>query len=241
MTDSNVGSFKKALAGESLARLERHGKWMFFRLSGGNTLVIHLGMTGRLGVFAADEALLPHTHLRLALDDGSQELRFVDPRRFGELCLYSPDRWSERFGPKKLGPDALKITQRQYHEILATTERRLKAILLDQRSVAGIGNIYADEILFAARINPSRRGCELANAEVASLHQATGAVLRQAIRHNGTSIRDYVTGEGVPGEFQEFLRVYGRAELPCRVCSTPIQRTRTIVSGRSTHWCPICQ
>lgn len=241
MARSFVGSFRRKLAGREILRLDRHGKWMFFRLDDGNTLVIHLGMTGRLGVERSDAPLLPHTHLRLALDEGTEELRFVDPRRFGELLLCDEQAYLGRFGPGKLGPDATRITVAQYRSALSRTQRRIKCVLLDQRSVAGIGNIYADEILFAARLHPSRRGSEVTLPEIKALHRATGTVLRQAIRHNGTSIRDYVTSAGVPGEFQERLLVYGRAQLPCRVCQTPIAVDRGIVSGRSTHWCPICQ
>lgn len=241
MAQSQVGSFKTKLAGREIRELVRHGKWMFFRLTDDNTLVIHLGMTGRLLVEPARSPVARHTHLRLGLDEGGEELRFIDPRRFGELALYSPAGIAARFGAPRLGPDATRVTRRQLAASVTRAHRRLKAILLDQRVVAGIGNIYADEILFAARLAPQTLGTELAPPEIDRLHRALRRVLARAIRHNGTSIRDYVTGQGVPGDFQRLLRVYGRAKLPCKICQHPIELNRGIVTGRATHWCPACQ
>ncbi|MFO0947648.1 MAG: DNA-formamidopyrimidine glycosylase [Planctomycetota bacterium] len=241
MAESRIGPFDKALRGRTVSAIDRRGKWMFFRLSDGNTLVIHLGMTGRLEVVEAKRELLRHTHLRLNLDDGSEELRFVDPRRFGELLLCAPEHLDERFGPKHLGSDALKICLGELADALGKSRRNLKSILLDQRVVAGIGNIYADEILFESRLAPDRLGTKLKAGEIKRLHRSIGVVLRRAIRHNGTSIRDYVTGNGVPGEFQNRLRVYGRSNLPCKICGTPIEWSREVVNGRTTHWCPSCQ
>jgi formamidopyrimidine-DNA glycosylase len=241
MAKSELGPFESLLPRRQIERLERHGKWMFLRLSDGNTLVVHLGMTGRLGIVGARTRPLPHTHLRLALDDGARELRFSDPRRFGELLLVGPATFAEQFGLGRLGPDATRITRRQLAEIFAGTRRCLKAVLLDQRSLAGIGNIYADEILFEAGLYPGRLGRDLASSDIERVHRAMGRVLRRAIRHNGTSIRDYVTGNGVPGEFQNYLNVYGRADQPCKKCSTAIELIRTVVRGRATFWCPACQ
>ena len=146
-----------------------------------------------------------------------------------------------RSGPDRLGPEATTITLAQWKAALERTQRRLKAVLLDQRSVAGIGNIYADEILFAARLAPTRSGCSLDDAEVARLHRATKKILTRAIRSQGTSIRDYVDANGVPGEFQKRLAVYGRADQPCKGCGHPVELDRTVVTGRATHWCPRCQ
>lgn len=234
-------SFAKRLCGHQVLAMDRVGKWMFVRLSSTDTLVLHLGMTGHLEVTAATAALVPHTHLRLELDDGAEQLRFSDPRRFGEIVLYRPEEWQARFGDDKLGPDALAIKPRQLAQRLAKTRRNLKSALMDQRVVAGVGNIYADEILFAARLAPSARADSLSDDQARTLHRQMGRILRRSIAANGTTIRDYVTSQGAPGEFQSRLMVYGRADLPCKNCSTRIELIRTIVSGRATYWCPRCQ
>lgn len=243
--DEAVGRITAVLAGRQVRQLDRVGKWMFFRLEGSlpspDTLVIHLGMTGRLGVVPASRDLPPHCHLRLALDDGQEELRFADPRRFGELHFFDADRFRNAFESDRLGPDAIGLRRSRLAAALARTGRRLKVVLLDQRVIAGIGNIYADEILFAARLSPFRPADSLDAAELHRLHAAIGSVLRRAIRHQGTSIRDYVTSHGLPGEFQNQLSVYGRVNLPCRRCTQPIQLATTAVTGRSTYWCPTCQ
>ena len=241
MAKSAIGSFERVLAGLVLERIDRHGKWMFFRLSGGNTLVIHLGMTGRLGVFGAKESVLPHTHLRLALDEGGEELRFSDARRFGELLLCDPQAMETRFGPDRLGPEATQITLPELSSVVGKTRRSVKVVLLDQRAIAGIGNIYADEVLFEARLDPALPARDLQSEEVTGLHRAIRSILRRAIRHSGTTIRDYVTSRGVPGEFGKYLRVYGRVDQPCKKCSFPIELRRTIIAGRPTCWCPRCQ
>ena len=241
MAQTTLGSFRRLLLGQRVQQLDRHGKWMFFLLGGGNTLVVHLGMTGRLGVVAADETVSRHTHLRLVLDAGDQEVRFADSRKFGKLLVIDPQQRAEDFGPGRLGPDATRIRPQQLIDGLQKTRRTVKAALLDQRLVAGIGNIYADEILFDAGICPGTKGVDLGTTQIERICRSTKKILRRAIRRNGTSIRDYVTGRGVPGEFQRQLKVYGRANLPCKKCSAPIELSRAVVSGRATCWCPVCQ
>lgn len=233
--------FASRLKGETILALDRVGKWMFLRLAGGDTLVLHLGMTGRLAVQEPNAVVAPHTHLRIQFDDGGRELRFCDPRRFGEVVLYRPEEWERRFGDGRLGPDALRITAKQLSAAFAKSNRNLKSVLLDQRVVAGVGNIYADEILYAARLAPSTRARDLNPDQIQRLRRCMRAILERSIAANGTTIRDYVTGQGVPGEFQNRLAVYGRADQPCKNCSTRIELIRTIVSGRSTYWCPRCQ
>lgn len=236
-------AFVRSITGQPIERIDRQGKWMFFRLGSGSTLVIHLGMTGQLGVTDSKQPLAPHTHLTLRFADAPEgdELRFVDPRRFGELVYYDAPAFSARFGPQKLGPDALELTPERLLGIVSKTKRRIKVVLMDQRVVAGIGNIYADEILFDARIAPARPAETLDRAAVRRLCRSTAKVLRRAIEHQGTSIRDYVTAHGVPGEFQKLLRVYGRVGLPCSSCKAPIVRSAAVLPGRSSYFCPICQ
>lgn len=241
MVQCDEGDFAERLRGRKLVRLDRHGKWMFFRLCSHDTLAIHLGMTGRLGLASAKEVPRPHTHLRLALGSGKQELRFSDPRRFGELVLCRPTTAEERFGPRRLGPEATTIRLSALVGVFSKTIRSAKAVLLDQRSIAGIGNIYADEILFAAAIHPSRHGCDLSYEEIQRIGRAIRNVLRRAIRAGGSTIRDYVNAEGQNGWFQLRHNVYGRAGQPCRRCHAPIVVDRSILTGRATHFCPICQ
>jgi formamidopyrimidine-DNA glycosylase len=175
------------------------------------------------------------------LDAGADELRFVDARRFGRVLICDPRSMHRRFGPKQLGPDAMRVAVSDLTARLAKTRRKIKAALLEQRLIAGIGNIYADEILFAARVCPTTPAFRLDPDAVARIDRAMRTVLNRALRHGGTTIRDYVSGDGAPGNFQNYLAVYGRAKQPCKKCSTPIELTRTIVSGRATYWCPTCQ
>lgn len=244
MAESVVGPFAASLTGRRIDALVRQGKWMFYRLDNGWIFVLHLGMTGRVQIAEPAAELLPHTHLRLLLERPGRptvEFRFTDPRRFGEVLLVDESAWQARFGPAQLGPDALTISRGDFASRLAATRRNLKAALLDQRLVAGIGNIYADESLFAARLAPTRPANTLTPREASRLHRAVNAVLVDAVAANGTSIRDYITVTGVPGEFQERLRVYGRADQPCTKCRKPIRLDRGVVTGRATCWCPQCQ
>ena len=241
MARSTVGRFGAGLTGRRVEALDRLGKWMFFRLSDGNTLVVHLGMTGHLLVVERRSALEPHTHLRLALDAGDEELRFTDPRRFGRLLLCDDDHRRAEFGPDKLGPEATSITPEQLARAFTGSKRTVKSALLDQRRVAGVGNIYADEILFRAGVHPHRAGASLSVGDIERITRAMHEILAYAIERQGTTIRNYVTGQGAPGDFQTELMVYGRMDEPCKACSGPIAVSRAAVAGRSSHFCPVCQ
>lgn len=241
MAECDEGNFTTRLRGKRVLRIDRQGKWIFCRLEGDQTLVLHLGMTGHLRVEPRKRAVAPHTHLRVLLSGGEEELRLSDPRRFGEIILLGPSHFHDRFGPARLGPDALSATADHWRSVLATTARSLKAVLLDQRAVAGIGNIYADEILFDAGFHPARRGRTLRADEVDRLVQSTARILREAIKLGGSTIRDYVNSEGTPGWFQISHRVYGQEGKPCVRCGGPIKLSRTILTGRATHFCPNCQ
>ena len=241
MAECDQGRFRPRLAGQRFSRIDRQGKWIFCRIEGGDTLAIHLGMTGRLGVEPIDRELAPHTHLRITLEGDTEELRFRDPRRFGELLLLGPESIELRFGTDKLGPDATTITAKHLSAVFSQTSRVVKAVLLDQRALAGVGNIYADEVLFEANLNPGREGRDLKADEIDRLAKAVRNVLAKAIRSGGSTIRDYVDAQGEPGSFQNQHRVYGRSGKPCKRCLAPIELDRTIVSGRSTHWCRVCQ
>jgi formamidopyrimidine-DNA glycosylase len=197
--------------------------------------VVHLGMTGRLLVTTPDAPVAPHTHARLTLA-GGRELRFVDPRRFGRLEFRDLGR-DEGFGAP--GAEPLRIESDAFVALFRGRRLAIKAALLNQTLLAGVGNIYADESLFRAGLRPRRNAGRLTRAELERLRLALREVLKHAIRLGGSSVSDYVDAEGVRGFFQLEHCVYQRTGEPCRVCGTVIKRI--IVGGRSTHYCPQCQ
>lgn len=233
-------AWSAAIAGRRIAAVQRRGKWILVELDDEAILVFHLGMTGQLTVVPAAAPRADHTHLIFTLDDGEGELRFRDVRRFGSVTLIA-DRAAleEFFVGVKLGPEPFAVAAKYWRDRLRGTKRCLKAVLLDQSVAAGIGNIYADESLFQARLHPARTACDLDDAEADRLRRAVAAVLRRAIERRGSSIRDYVGGSGLQGEYQNEFRVYGRTGEPCSRCGTAIECRR--LAGRSSHFCPKCQ
>jgi formamidopyrimidine-DNA glycosylase len=197
--------------------------------------IVHLGMTGRLLVTTPDAPVAAHTHARLSLASG-RELRFVDPRRFGRLEYRELSR---RDGFRAPGADPLEITAAEFARLFSGRKLFIKAALLNQKLLSGVGNIYADESLFRAGIRPRRRSGQLTRAELEELRLALVQVLEHAIRLGGSSVSDYVDADGVRGFFQLEHCVYLRTGLPCRSCQTPIRRI--VVAGRGTHYCPSCQ
>jgi formamidopyrimidine-DNA glycosylase len=197
--------------------------------------IVHLGMTGRLLVTTPDGPIAPHTHARLSLASG-RELRFVDPRRFGRLEFRDLRRSP---GFSAAGADPLAVTAQAFAELFRGRRLAIKAALLNQKLLSGVGNIYADESLFRAGIRPRRRAGRLTRAELERLRLALREVLEHAIRLGGSSVSDYVDADGVRGFFQLEHRVYLRTGLPCRRCQTPIRRI--VLAGRGTHYCPQCQ
>ncbi|MDN5361341.1 MAG: formamidopyrimidine-DNA glycosylase [Moorella sp. (in: firmicutes)] len=233
-------SFTRLLTGREIFGLGRRGKYLLLHLAGEYCLLAHLRMTGRLVLVDEAAPLEPHTHVVFTLAGGST-LRWVDTRRFGRLYLVKEGEVENTAGVGELGPEPLdpSFDAPALAAILAGRRRPLKQVLLDQRLVAGLGNIYADEALFAAGLDPRRPAASLNLEEVASLHGAMRAVLEQGIANRGTSIRDYVDGSGRQGSNQEHLQVYGRTGRPCPHCGQPLERVR--LGGRSTHFCPRCQ
>ncbi len=234
------GSRSSLLMGERIKGLVRHGKQLAIVSCSGPAVCVHLGMSGQLWHCPAGERLRRHDHVHCVWHlDGMGRLVFRDPRRFGGLwCFSSIDeltaiRWSH------LGPDALSVDARTLRRSLAGTRRSIKAALLDQRLVAGIGNIYADEILFAARIHPQSVATRLGAERCRRLARCTRRILALAITRGGSTIRDYVDGHGQPGSFSLQHQVYGRASLPCTSCGNPLHRVT--VAQRTTVFCPVCQ
>jgi formamidopyrimidine-DNA glycosylase len=227
------------IRGRTVLAVRRRGKWVLLDLEDRRCLVFHLGMTGRLTMHATDEPLAAHTHLIFRLENGS-EMRFNDIRRFGSATLFADDGALERFfAASRLGPEPFDLGSDYWHDRLAATRRCLKAVLLDQTVVAGVGNIYADESLFEARVHPARSARELERSEAECLRKSVVKVLRRAIEKRGSSIRNYVGGSGLKGGYQDEFRAYGRTGEPCPRCRTPIECIR--LAGRSTHYCPHCQ
>jgi formamidopyrimidine-DNA glycosylase len=233
-------NWRNQLVGKKMLAVERRGKWIVVRIEAGASLVLHLGMSGQLTVAAANEPLQNHVHLIVGFNTGKRQLRFRDIRRFGSATLFADADQLERFFlESKLGPEPFELANAEWKERVQKAARSLKAILLDQRVVAGVGNIYADESLFAAKLHPARLGRGVTDAEAARLRRAVVAVLTRAIDRRGSSIRDYVGGSGLQGEYQNEFRVYGRTGEPCPRCRMSIERIR--LAGRSTHFCPNCQ
>ena len=222
------------LEGDRVATVERRGKYLLVRLESDLTLLVHLRMTGSFGF-----APTSHERAVLELDDGSR-LVYRDVRRFGTwLVLDAED--AESYLATKNGPEPLgsRFTAAWLAARLAQRRAALKAVLLDQRVVAGLGNIYADEALWRARLSPLRPANGLTPEEMRRLHRAIRAALRKGIERQGSTLRDYAAPDGSSGVMQEEFRVYGREGEPCSRCRTPIAKAR--VGGRGTWFCPRCQ
>ncbi len=227
------------LVGATVAGVRRRGKWIVLDLDAGPRLVVHLGMTGQLTVKPATEPVADHTHLVIELGGGADQLRFRDARRFGSVELFADEAAVRAFLADRLGPEPAEIDPAAFRAALRRTGRPLKAVLLDQTVVAGVGNIYADEALFRAGLHPRRRGRTVTATEADRLREAVAAVIAAAVERRGSTIRDYVGGAGCRGEYQSEHRVYGRAGEPCPACASLIEVVR--VAGRSSHYCPGCQ
>jgi formamidopyrimidine-DNA glycosylase len=231
----------KELPGRRIERVHRVGKHIVFDLEKGSApglqWIVHLGMTGRLLVADAETPVPPHTHGILHLVSG-RELRFVDARRFGRMELYGlPTKKNTHF--TGTGQEPLNISKDEFAALFRPRRTSIKAALLNQKLLHGVGNIYADESLFRAGIRPRRMARHLKRAELDRLHTAVQTVLREAIALGGSSVSDYVDADGVEGFFQLQHRVYMRTGQPCLDCRTPIRRI--VLAGRGTHYCPHCQ
>jgi formamidopyrimidine-DNA glycosylase len=229
------------LRGRRVEAVGRHGKFLIFPLDDGYTLVAHLGMSGRFSVAPADDEVPAHTHFVATLDDGRQ-VRFIDPRTFGFVAAFDEDEMADT-GLARLGPDAWNDTldATSLHGSLQGRRAPIKALLLDQTVIAGLGNIYVDESLHRAGIHPLTPGGEISEGRLESLLSEVQVVLTRAIDSGGTTLDDlaYLLPDGRAGENLAHLAVYGREGEPCPRCGTPIERV--VVRARSTHFCPSCQ
>jgi formamidopyrimidine-DNA glycosylase len=233
-------AFVAALPGRAVRSVERRGKYILCRLDGDEELVFHLGMTGHLRVVDGDAEVVKHTHLRAGLDDG-RELRFDDARRFGRVMLGSRALLEERRVLPALGVEPLSddFTPERLDGLMRRTTRTVKAALLDQSGIAGLGNIYVDEACHRAGIRPTRRANRLTRKERTALREAIRSVLAKAIANRGTTVDDYRDLWDTRGSHQEELQVYGRGGEHCLSCGTVLRRR--VVAGRTTVYCTRCQ
>lgn len=235
--------FVASLRGQRCTGVRRHGKFLIVDLNAG-ALIVHLRMSGQLRVARPADEMAKHTHVVIDLDNGSQ-LRFVDPRTFGEMFVDNLDGDGRPLALRALGPDAINdnVTPGAFHALLlgARTTSTVKAALLDQNALAGVGNLYADEALFAALVHPGRRAASITRAEAAAIRTELRRILAAAIKARGSSFQDegYVDAYGNPGGFALRHKVYGRGGQACPRCGTAIEKT--VVAQRGTHFCPSCQ
>ncbi len=261
--------FSDKLEGKKVTKIDRRGKFLLLALEGGDILVVHFGMSGQFLRATKRQTPTQHTHVVIEFTQGG-DLRFVDPRTFGQMFVTTVEEDGKVKELDHIGPDALSIGEvfvaepeeldgmaefaelgmdplednmpwQFFSQELARRSTKLKALLMDQRFVSGLGNIYSDEVLFAAGLRYDHLSDELSSQEVRRLYRAMREVLQEAIRYRGTTLADeaYVDLFGKPGEFQNELKVYGRRGLPCRRCRTPIESVK--FQGRTTYYCPKCQ
>ena len=243
-------ALEQQLPGRQIEKVERYGKFMLLRLSARTdavadsengdveaaSLLVHLGMTGQLAPYAAAQPSAKHTHVWFGLDDG-RELRYTDPRRFGRIAYLSGALLADEL--TAFGADPLLVSDEEFTSRIRSRNAQIKALLLDQSVLRGVGNIYADESLWRAKIHPMRRGTELSTKQAQVLRRVLQDVLRKAILARGSSISDFLDAEGQPGEYQRHHRAYGREGKRCYRCGAAIRRV--IVAGRSSYFCPKCQ
>ncbi len=240
---SPTPDFVQRLCHRGVVRVHRRAKRVVIALDPPGTLIFGLGMTGRLMVVQSGAEIEKHTHLRIAIPDLNAELRFRDPRRFGGVWFQDQgDDAASDSGSKdhfeNFGVEPLTCTRKQFGRVLSR-KKQIKALLMDQTAIAGLGNIYCDESLHASGIHPLTRADCLSDSSSAALLIAIKSVLRRAIRSKGSTLMDYRDADGAEGAFQRLHRVYGREGEACKTCKTRIKRI--IAAGRSTHFCPKCQ
>lgn len=232
--------FNKKIKNKKILKVSRRGKYLLINLSGGYTMAVHLRMTGRLVYISDDRPPAKHTHVVFHLDNGHR-LFFADMRQFGMIWLAPTSSLESLSGYKDLGVEPLDecFTRDFLKKELRRRHTRIKPLLLDQRFIAGLGNIYTDEALYRAGVDPERLAKTLTPRETAKLYHAVKDVLSEGIEHRGTTFRDFIDGDGRTGGYQEHLRVYNREGKPCPHCGRAIQKKK--VGGRGSYYCPACQ
>jgi formamidopyrimidine-DNA glycosylase len=234
--------FADRLTGRKITKLDRKGKYVLMYLDDGDVLVVHFGMSGQFLRGTKRQALPAHTHVVVEFQQGG-DLRYIDPRTFGEMFVTAADELGKIRELDHIAIDPLEdtFTWQEFSGELARRATKLKPLLMDQKFISGLGNIYSDEVLFAAGLRHDRMSDTLSSQEVRRLYRAIREVVQDALRFRGTTLADeaYLDLFGRPGEFQTELKVYGRTGLACRRCRTPIVAEK--LSGRNTYFCPQCQ
>jgi len=231
--------FVSIMTGQTVTDVRRRGKNILIDLSGGQTLWVHLKMTGHFYYQPSSDAIEKHDHLIFHLANNGHNLRFNDYRRFGRLRIYPTSEIMNQKGLIELGPEPLEISSDEFANLLKSRSRMIKPALLDQTLIVGIGNIYADESLYLSRIHPRRLTDTISATKLRELHGHLQGILRRAIRLMGTSVDTFTGLNGRPGRYQKYLLAYGREDEPCDHCGTPIRREK--IGSRSAHYCPRCQ
>lgn len=231
--------FIDALKGQTIESVGRRGKFLIFYLTD-LALVSHLRMEGKYGLFPAEEKMDKHTHVLFTFTDRTQ-LRYKDVRKFGTMHLFVKGEEQSSLPLSQLGPEPLsdEFSKEYMMSSLQKTSRNIKAVLLDQKLVVGVGNIYVDESLYRAKIHPQRIASSLTEEEIERIVSEVKSTLAEAIAQGGSTIRTYINSQGQIGMFQQRLLVYGRNGEPCKECGTEIEKLK--VAGRGTHICPVCQ
>ena len=231
---------KKALQGKKILRVDRYGKYLLVRLSGDLTLVSHLRMEGKYHVTSPDAIKNKHEHLEFLFSDGTA-IRYQDVRKFGRMQLVMTGTEHQTTGIKNLGPEpnTPEFTVAYFGEQLSRKKKNIKNALLDQSIVAGLGNIYVDEVLWRSQIHPLSKSNQIPDIKVKNLHDNINKVIALAIEKRGTTVHTFLDADGKVGEFQKLLQVYGRAGKECNTCGTKLEKIK--VNGRGTTFCPHCQ
>ena len=239
MLESDIEEFKKLLPGKKFIDIKRVGKWLIFDL-GDYYLLSHLRMEGKFFVKNRKNEINKHEHIIITFNDNT-DLRYHDTRKFGRMNLIKKEDLDKTEAIKKQGiePISNDLTEEYLYEKISKKHLPMKTILLDQTIIAGLGNIYADEVLFASKIHPLTKGCDITLNDCENLKESSKKIIEEAIKCGGTTIRSYTSSLGVTGRFQQFLQVHKREDEPCNICGTKIEKIK--VGGRSTYFCPKCQ
>ncbi len=237
--ESDKKKFVKDLIGEEFIDIQRIGKWLIFETNH-YYLLSHLRMEGKYFLKNSQDEIVKHEHIIFTFDDDT-DLRYHDTRKFGRMNLIDKSELYEVEAIKKQGkePNSKDLTKEYLYEKLHREKKPLKVLLLDQTIISGLGNIYADEVLFASRLNPLKLGSEITIDDAENIIKSANSIIKEAIKMGGTTIKSYTSSLGVTGFFQQKLQVHKREGLPCYICQTPIKRVK--VGGRSTYYCEKCQ
>lgn len=237
--ESNISDFRKILQGRQIKDIDRIGKWLMFDL-GDYYLLSHLRMEGKFFVKNSDEKIVKHEHIIISFEDHT-DLRYHDTRKFGRMNLVKKIDINNVEAIKKQGIEANSkdLNKNYLYERIHNKKIPIKTLLLDQTIISGLGNIYANEVLFASRINPKRLGCDISLDECQNIVNSSIKIINEAIENGGTTIKSYTSSLGVTGRFQSHLMVHKRENEPCKICNTLIENIK--IGGRSTYFCPKCQ